>query len=154
MGKRRVALKSHVTRAVHFRVLWTPQDYACRERSGSLKPGNRKQFCGDCEAARCLFAPSRERPAKKRERHRQGTGPNATHSAAMKKVAAEQRARGFGPNGKPLKKSCWNCVEARQNGKGYVCRFTPDAKPVSRWTMYDRRCDRFVLRLQSDVVGL
>lgn len=145
-------LRTKPSRVWWFRVLWNKIEYACREGNGSLKPvppgTTREQlYCGQCTAAKCLFAaPGYDFPHKVKEDGR-------------KTAPARARAKGLAGNGRPLKATCWNCQEIRCKLAGYVCRFESEAEPVTQRAMTARNvadigCNRFGLRRAMEIPPL
>lgn len=145
-----------------FRVQWVRVEYACREANGSMRalgPGEsrKERYCPDCTASQCLFTPSsfggEEEQGKAKVKDEVKMGGN---------TGRRNRARGLNSRGEPLLESCWNCVHLRQvwgDSWGYVCRWEPGEKPMSRWTMEqspsrrveNRECERFWLRLVVEI---
>lgn len=128
-----VIRNQRVTKPKYFRVHWAPIEYACRDTNGSLLPvppgtTRRKLYCGQCQASRCLF--SGAVPPGREERQRR-----------IQAAAARKRARGLNTAGKPLKRSCWNCVQLRIKLGGYVCGSEPEAQPAARGALTRRYAD-------------
>lgn len=152
--------KTRVLRPHWFRVCWERIEYACREPNGSLKPvptgTTREQlYCGQCRAKKCLF--TGKKPQSLRARQQQEAEERAQARATYLQDKAHKRARGKTTGGKPLQQNCWNCCNLRIKLGGYVCRYEPEAEPISMHKSihrYRENCPSFGFRLKLEIPPL
>lgn len=148
-------MKRRISQPAVLSLHWVDRDYACTEKNGSIKLGDRcKLYCPNCDAPECVFGG----PTLKQKQAKVGRGMTDAHREAMgvsiKKRFARMRALGLNSQGKPLSECCWNCTNLRRDGNHvYVCRYAPaDARRIGRRSMISRTpeklgCNQFNLRL-------
>lgn len=150
-------LKSRHSKTSWFRLRWEQHEYACREPNGSLKPvppgfTRLQLYCSHCKAEKCLFDNGQHSQPD-------DAPPLPIFEDGRKIAQARARAQGLAANGKPLIANCWNCQELRCKFGGYVCRFEPEANPVTTSTMMHRKmadmgCNQFGLRREMEIPPL
>lgn len=136
------------------------QGYGCMDQRNSLLvvlPGETRVslgYCARCTAGRCVFLPSFERPPVVKKRCSESS---EAKKRSYQRATAGKRARGLAANGKPLRRSCWNCRQiCRLDGTGFVCSLALDERPASAGIMRGRyqqaeECEVFDLRLVVEI---
>lgn len=153
----------------NLRGRWEPQGYGCMDRENSLfpvPPGETRQSMGYCAACPfewncpgCVFFPGYS-PVPQPRRRKDSDFSTEAKRERYRREAARKRAQGLASNGRPLKRSCWNCDQlCRADGTGYVCGLEPMERPISAASMRSRwqraqRCEHFNMRLVVDIPEL
>lgn len=145
-GRRGLA-KPKLTRAWWFKVKFEDRNYNCTDKHGSLKVGSRRElYCPDCDAPECLFGgltfKQVQAGAKPPEQKVVSKAKSELYSRSAKRRAANKRAQGLAPSGKPLAETCWNCSNVREDTTGFVCQLKPLDRPVGKWCVSQRRAER------------
>jgi len=132
-------------------------NYACRDReTGSLYPippdrSRKVLYCPRCayRGPRCLFAPgacAESNPSKEERR-------KAKRRAALDRRAARLRRRGLNAAGKPLARTCWNCIHIRRTDLGYVCSESLLMRSRNAAEMQQQKaCELFRLRTEMTIL--